>query len=141
MPSYSNHIKQATHNEEFGLFLKGNLKYKDWLITVCYYASLHYIEAKFANIHSIQHSTSHIPKDPNTGRDTKSVHAWRNQLIQNFLPSQVFICYRKLQESSQTARYLDINKSGSASSFFKDQDALDMFDKNLQTIKAELKLP
>ena len=141
MPSYSDHIAQATHNEEFSLFLKGNLKYKDWLITVCYYASLHYVEAKFASMPSIQHSTLNIPKDPNTGRDKYSVHGWRNQLIKKLLPSQVFICYRKLQGNSQTARYLDVNKSGPASSFFTEQDAVDMFDKNLQTIKTELKLP
>jgi hypothetical protein len=141
VPSYSDHIAQATHNEKFGLFLKKNLAYKDWLITVCYYASLHYVEAKFATLPNIQHSTLNIPKDPNTGKDRYSVHGWRNQLIKQNLPQKVFICYRKLEESSQTARYLDVNRSGSASSFFTDQNALDMFDKNLQTIKTELKLP
>lgn len=141
MPSHSDHIAQAAHNEEFGLFLKGNLKYKDWLITVCYYASLHYIEAAFAGIPHIQHSTLNIPKDPATGKDKYSVHGWRNQLIKNNLPRQVFICYRKLESNSQTARYLDINRSGSATSYFTDQDSLNTFDKDLQTIKQELKLP
>lgn len=140
MPSFSDHIAQATHNEDFALFLKGNLQYKDWLITVCYYASLHYIEAKFAGMSDIQHSTLNIPKNPVIGKDKYSVHSWRNQLIKKHLPSQVFICYRKLEENSQTARYLDINRSGSASSYFTDQDALHMFDKDLQTIKQELKL-
>jgi len=141
MPSYPDHIAQATHNEDFGLFLKGNLKYKDWLITVCYYAALHYIEAKFATMPHIQHSTFNIPKDHVTSKDKYSVHSWRNYLIKNNLPPQVFICYRKLESNSQTARYLDINRSGLATSYFTDIDSLNTFDKDLQTIKQELKLP
>lgn len=139
MPSYSDHIAQAIHNEDFATFLKGHLEYKDWLITVCFYTAMHYIEAIFFNMHSIKHTESTIPKYP-TGKNKYSIHGWRRQLIQRNLPRKVYIFYRKLEENSQTARYLDINRSGLASSFFTGQDVLDMFDKNLQTIKQELKL-
>jgi len=139
VPSYSDHIAQATHNEEFGLFLKGNLKYKDWLITVCFYAAIHYVEAVFFNMPNIKHTETSIPKYPD-GKNKYPFHPWRKELIKNNLP-EIYLYYRKLETNSHTARYLDINRSGSAPSFFKDQDALDMFDKNLQTIKAELKLP
>ncbi|MDO9289289.1 MAG: hypothetical protein Q7T83_10930 [Thermodesulfovibrionales bacterium] len=139
MPSYSDHIAQATHNEEFVSFLKGHLKYKDWLITGCFYSAIHYVEAVFFNMPNIKHTESSIPKYPD-GRYKYTPHPWRKELIKQNLP-RIFIYYRKLESNSHTARYLNMNRSGSASSFFTNEDALDMFDKNLQTIKTELKLP
>lgn len=139
MPPYINHILQARHNEDFGIFLKGNLRYKDWLITICYYAALHYVEATFANIQNIQHSTWNIPKD-STGKDRYSVHSWRKDLIKKYLPSQVYVCYSKLEQNSQIARYLDPQKTGSSDSYFQDQDVVRMFDNDLQRIKQELRI-
>lgn len=140
MPSCSDHTVQAIHNEKFATFLKGHLEYKDWIITVCFYTALHYVEAVFFNMPHIQHTSLSIPKDPTTGKYLYSEHAWREKLIQQHLPQKVYIHFRKLHTNSNTARYLDINKSGLSSSYFTDKDALDAFDKDLQSIKQELKL-
>lgn len=143
MPSYTDHISQAKHNEGFGLFLKENLKYKDWLITVCFYTALHYVEAKFAD--SLSLHSENIPKikKPATGKDENqynSIHTYRKKLVATYL-KKIYVNYRKLEENSKIARYLNIDQSGIALSFFTDQDALNMFDKELQLIKQELSFP
>lgn len=140
MPSNADHIAQALHNEEFAVSLKTKLTYKDWLITVCFYSALHYIEAHFFNIPAIQHSITTIPKDPSTGKWQCSEHGWRMKLVQRNLPPNVYIHFKKLHANSTTARYLDTNKNALSSSYFSNQDALNAFDKDLQMIKKELGL-
>lgn len=138
MPSGPDHIAQAKHNEEFASSLKSDLTYKDWIITVCFYAALHYVEFAFFNIPSVQHTMANIPIDPITGKRRYSEHAWRRQLIKDNCSQKVYIHFQKLYTNSMTARYLDTNMSGSSSSYFSNQDALNAFDKDLQTIKQEL---
>ncbi len=138
MPSGSDHIAQAKHNEGFASSLKSDPTYKDWIVTVCFYAALHYIESAFFNIPSVQHTITNIPIDPITGNRRYSQHAWRSKLVANNFSKKVYIHFQKLYANSMTARYLDINRSGLSSSYFSDQDALNAFDKDLQTIKQEL---
>jgi hypothetical protein len=135
MPSCRDHIIQAIHNEEFAIFLKSHLKYKDWLITASFYAAIHYIEALFFNIPGIRHSEQSIPT--NQGR-RYSVHTWRENLIRSQFPTTVYVNYRKLRTNSQIARYLNLKQSGTASDFFSDQDALRFLDRDLARIKEEI---
>jgi hypothetical protein len=140
MPSGSDHIAQAKHNEQFASSLKSDLTYKDWIITVCFYAALHYIESVFFKIPTVQHTITNIPTDPTTGKRRCSEHAWRRQLVRNNCSQNVYIHFQKLYTNSMTARYLDTNKSGLSSSYFSNEYALNAFDKDLQIIKQELGL-
>ena len=91
MPSGPDHIAQAKHNEEFASYLKSKLTYKDWIITVCFYAALHYVESIFFNIPSVRHTVTTIPIEPTTGKKRCSEHAWRMKLVKdNF--SEVLRC-------------------------------------------------
>ena len=140
MPSGSDHIAQAKHNEEFALSLKSNLTYKDWIITVCFYAALHYVESIFFNIPSVQHTVTTIPIDPNTGKRRYTEHGWRMKLVKDNFSQKVYIHFQKLYTNSMTARYLETSRSGLSSSYFSDQDAVNAFDRDLQTIKQELSI-
>jgi len=138
MPSGPDHIAQANHNEEFASYLKSKLTYKDWIITVCFYAALHYVESIFFNIPSVRHTVTTIPIEPTTGKKRCSEHAWRMKLVKDNFSQRVYIHFKKLYTNSLTARYLETNRSGLSSSYFSDQDALNAFDRDLQTIKQEL---
>jgi hypothetical protein len=92
MPTVSEHLKKAEHNE--GFYLSFDLittLYLDWIVTGIFYSALHYIESYFAtqNKHSLNHGerNDNIKNDPNLGRE-------------------IYIRYRDLKDDSHNGRYL-----------------------------------
>ncbi len=88
MPSFSDHVQQATHNEAFYQVIDKNV-YSDWAMTVLFYAALHYIDAFLGQvgIHPGGHET----------RDT--ILSNRKEL------RPIYGHYRHLKDCSRNARY------------------------------------
>ena len=88
MPSVSQHLAKAVHNETFALtFWPVSPQYADWTITAHFYAAVHLVEAYFATIGI--HSTN---------------HQQRNREIAVRL-SAVAFHYMNLYRASRRARY------------------------------------
>lgn len=63
MPTKSQHLRQATHNEKFfDDFDLTHSEFTDWAVVVLFYSALHYVEAFFAQ-HKI-HCNTHAQRDP-----------------------------------------------------------------------------
>jgi hypothetical protein len=91
MPLIDQHIKQAKHNEEFVVFCNPTASpYPDWIVTIIFYAAIHYIEAALAikNKHSDDHAS----------RENLIVHH-----IDNY--NLLYIAHRNLKDRSRKARY------------------------------------
>jgi len=135
MAHYDDHLAQAQHNEAFASQLMTDLKYKDWLITVSFYAAIHYVEAEFTKLPGVSHSETSVP--PNT-----SLHAHRENLVRQHFGKPVWQDYRKLHIASNTPRYLTSGWktfiSGTGHQYFSDQDAKDFFIHKLAFIKGSL---
>lgn len=112
------HLWQASRNEKLAKQLLHDLDYNEWAVTVTFYSGLHYVEAAFAQIPTIEHSETSMPTSWN-----KSIHSWREDLIISYFPS-IHSNYRKLQNSSMIARYLSSSTIPSL-----DQPAEDFFNK------------
>ncbi len=92
MASRTLHVRQAKHNELLINHLDINKTiFHDWVVTITFYAALHYIEADFAQKSHIGHSTSHRE---------------RNRLVQREYNLQIYRSYRELYNNSRIARYL-----------------------------------
>jgi hypothetical protein len=63
VPSEQRHLAQAQHNAELARLLAQDMVYKDWIITITFYAALHYVEALFARryaLHGERFDAPHI---------------------------------------------------------------------------------
>ncbi len=93
------HLLQAYHNVDLAQFLAQEMKYKDWVITVAFYAAVHFVEANFAKrfgTHGEQASGS-------------SPHIWRlDQLKAKGYPLSCRNAYRNLYTTSRQVRYLEL---------------------------------
>jgi hypothetical protein len=103
MANYRNHLRQARHNEAFAAQLAADksLPYFDWLITVCFYAAVHYAEALFYFQPEIQHTESACPVD-------EERHAYRARMLRRTAGEQCYRSYRKLRDASYNVRYLGL---------------------------------
>ena len=139
MSDYNAHLTQAKHNESLAQDLFNTLSYKDWIITVSFYAAIHYIEAELANLIRPIHSDSDVPINPNTGKQRCSVHQWREELVRKHF-RQIFKDFRFLRTQSQIARYLCDNQGNylrqDVQDFFSDGFASNCLNRNLNNIKA-----
>lgn len=99
MANWDNHLKQAQHNERLAAQMEANpdLKHWDWLITIAFYAAVHYVEAAFffTNI-------GHTEQACQDG----DMHAFRARNVQVHLDKDSWKSYRKLQNASYNVRYL-----------------------------------
>jgi len=134
MADYIDHIRQAEHNEALGELLVANPQFRDWLITVAFYAAIHYVEADFTKDSSIQHTERSKPKDV-------SAHVWREQLVEQRYSKDCFKSYRKLREASQDVRYLvraiRRGQTGIAPAYYSQEDAERFFRHHLEVVKAD----
>jgi len=109
MAEFKVHISQAKHNESLASFLIDiDKSYNDWAITVCFYSAIHYFEARLFIMKAIineRHSDTSVPLD-DEGKQKYSVHRWREELIQDNFPQDIWKSYRKLRLDSELARYL-----------------------------------
>lgn len=131
MADLVDHYGQAQHNEEFAESLNAqpDLAYWDWLITVSFYAAVHYVEAYFSTVSSLGHSEQACGK--------LSPHTFRARAVKEHLRA-CWRSYRKLQDASWNVRYLALanqGQSGLAVSYYSRRDASRMYDVHLDTIR------
>lgn len=148
MADYTVHLSQAKHNEDVANRLVQEPPFHDWGITVAFYAAIHYLECWLFNKPE-RHTETSIPRGPD-GKLQFTPHAWREKLVERYLSKGAFKSYRKLRDSSETARYLSFYRIGQeragrwlnepASDYFRPEDANDMVKKDLINIKNELRI-
>lgn len=136
MADYQIHLRQAEHNKSLLDRLNRRLEFRDWSITVAFYAAIHYVEIGFFNIPDIQHSETSKPQ-------RRSYHDWRQELIANYFPVALN-SYQRLRSMSRTARYLTAGGQApllqTAHDYFStifpsNQDFKEFINNNLQTIR------
>jgi len=97
MSQRQEHLAQAQHNERLANALNYLNGFPDWVITIAFYASVHYVEAMIATKPE-RHSERSRPS-------RKSYHEWRADLVLKYYP-KIWTEYRTLYEESRNARYL-----------------------------------
>lgn len=130
MANLLDHLEQAKHNESFAAQLDADpgLQHWDWLITVAFYAAVHYVEALFFMHSDIVHTQSAC-----TGHDK---HAFRASKVKDLLGTGCWRSYRKLQTSSYNARYLAFAQPAKiAVQYFSRDDAKRMYSVNLSNVR------
>lgn len=118
MADFPIHIAQADHNESLAAHLLNEARH-DWAITVCFYAAIHYFEARLFLSFCQQdkkHTDTSIPTDED-GIYECGPHQWRINLIAEFLSDEVYSAFRTLKESSEWARYLARSERGQSATF------------------------
>jgi hypothetical protein len=134
MADYYDHIRQAEHNEALGEILATQLqRYRDWLITVSFYAAIHYVEADFAEDPVIKHSET-------SKWEGETPHDCRQRLVKRKYGRDCWKSYRKLREASRDVRYLaraipPRRKPGTALDYYTQQDAEYFFRHHLKVVR------
>lgn len=118
MPDERKHTCHAQHNIDFLSTFNNSLDYHDWIITVCFYISVHIIEAiiariKLVKIQNKEYKLSHSDELRNllkADEDNKfdsplSPHKAR-QIIINYNFPGIRDEYYNLYNRSRTARYI-----------------------------------
>lgn len=118
MASFDEHIQQAKSNLTFLSNVNQQLKnYYDWQVTICFYTSLHLVNAHLSK-HNLQYRKHH---DVN--------HALNPDVSLSIskLPENEYDCYMALQRLSRRSRYLVNEKDNNVSS----QQAFFTYEKHL----------
>lgn len=130
------HLWQAGRNERLAKQLLGELTYKEWVVTVAFYAGLHFVEAALIQEPSIVHSETSIPSNYKGG-----LHDWREDLVLQYFPS-AYTAYRKLRTQSIVARYLSTNRRSflqqPVDDYFSDQDTRNFVHRDLNKVRRKL---
>jgi len=137
MASLQAHLRQARHNESLVQQLLASLEYKDWAITVTFYAAIHYVEAAFAKDSRIKHTEFKPRNYPG------SYHSYRDDMLFNYYPERVWQPLRKLYEQSRIARYLHFPAEREflekpVQEYFSNSDVKGFFQRDLATIRQSL---
>jgi hypothetical protein len=132
MASLIDHLRQAQHNEALAgdLDSPGGLKYRDWLITVAFYAAVHYVEALFTTVKTIGHTETACPA-------SESRHRFRQEKVQTQLGKKPWESYRKLRIASEDVRYLysRFGKVGTGPDYYDCEDAKRFFRHDLKVVR------
>jgi hypothetical protein len=134
MANYLDHLNQAEHNESFAAQLDANpnLQHWDWLITVAFYAAVHYVEALFFFHNDIVHTELACPEHDK--------HAFRARKVRALLGDKCWRSYRKLQDASYNARYLAFAQPTKiAVQYYSRNDAKNMYSIHLATMRDAVK--
>jgi hypothetical protein len=91
MPTATQHIAQAAHNEALSLAVEAD--YADWAVTALFYAALHYVEAYFYVHAARQHAPPHYTN-----------HSLRGPAVRIRIP-RMYRHYQRLFDRSIQARY------------------------------------
>lgn len=96
MPTYNDHIFQAKHNIEFLEEIEELKNFPDWKVTVCFYISLHLINAHLAK-NQLQYR-----------KHTDVKHAINPNVVMSLtkLPVDEYVAYEALRSLSRRSRYL-----------------------------------
>jgi hypothetical protein len=133
MANLVDHMNQAEHNQELAeqLDQDQSLQHWDWLITISFYAAVHYVEAFLEGVPSIGHTETACKKN--------NLHAFRKKAVLKHLGRDCFRSYRDLLEASYAVRYLGRaikhRKPGIATTYYTRQDASEMLNKDLKKIR------
>lgn len=102
MANLLNHLNQAKHNEIFAKQLDADTRliHWDWLITVSFYAAVHYLEALFFVHSDIVHTELACV--------TGDLHAFRAAKVRQLLGRDCWKSYRRLLDASYNVRYLGL---------------------------------
>jgi len=148
MADYFVHLSQAQHNEQLAIKLVQEPPFHDWGITAAFYAAIHYLECWLFNRRE-KHTETSIPVRRD-GKLSCTPHAWRERIVGRQLNKYAFISFRKLRDTSETARYLSLYRievgrppqwlDKPASQYFRPEDAKNMVEKDLATLRNELKI-
>lgn len=138
MASLQAHLRQAQHNEKLAQELLASMEYKDWIITITFYAAIHYVEAAFFQNAKIVHTEISKPRDYKG-----SYHDYRTDMILKSYSSAVWQSFRKLYEQSRIARYLYFRAERKflekpVQEYFSDSDVRGFFQRDLATIRQSL---
>lgn len=159
MPNFQQHLDQAKHNRDLAKLLDNSFKdkYNDWVVTTCFYTSLHLIEAMIYHNDNLRVPSSTYPRyDAKTTVSKtgvqhsfqleddygKSGHELRDRVIKDNLWffKNVGLTCSFLRNMSQSARYdcQAMTLDDTAESFQKLYDAAKDFNswalkKNLAT--------
>ena len=120
-----------------------NKEYSDWAITACFYAAIHYVEARFFLQHARwkeKHSETSMPTDRLGDRHSK--HAWRLKRIVKLKQAHKVLV--KLRDKSEIARYMVHHDSGEftpipAHEIFESQDVCGLL-RDLELLKTAMKV-
>lgn len=137
MSSLQAHLQQAQHNEELAQQLLSSMEYKDWAITVTFYAAIHYVEAAFFQNLEIVHTETRTPPNYPGG-----YHGYRSDMILEYHP-EIYTSYHNLSQQSRLARYLCFPGQKRflkkpTQEYFSDDDVKGFFQKDLATIRQSL---
>ncbi len=118
------HLTQARHNTLLAEQLAVDMVYKDWVITVTFYAAVHYVEAALGKRFG-WHGENVTDDSPHSARLKKlkekySLDCWK--------------AFRGLYEASKDVRYLRVPLS-----HYSDDDARNFLTNDLATIRKEFR--
>ena len=137
MSSLLAHIWQAGRNERLAKRLLDEADFKEWIITVSFYSAIHFVEAAFTSLAGIGHSEVSKPRT-----FQGSIHTWREDLVLNNYPVDVWTSYRKLRTQSNTARYLCTDRGSPlgrpAEEYFSVGDLNNFIYRDLNNIRTKL---
>jgi len=138
MASLQAHLRQAQHNEKLAQELLTSMEYKDWIITITFYAAIHYVEAAFFQNPKVVHTETGI-----TANYPGGYYGYRSDMILQYYPAEVDMSYRKLYQLSRIARYLCFPMEKKfleepVQEYFSDGDVEGFFQKDLATIRQSL---
>lgn len=133
MANYPIHLRQARHNEAFAAQLAADtaLPFFDWLITVCFYAAVHYAEALFYFQPGIVHTESACPAG-------EVRHAYRARMLRQIAGHKCWHSYRKLLDASYNVRYLGLamqHPNQIAVQYYTRADARRMYSEMLANVR------
>jgi len=130
MSQRQEHLTQAQHNERLANDLNYLTGFPDWVITIAFYASVHYVEAMITTKPE-RHSETSRPSE-------KSYHGWRADLLRKY-HRKIWIEYRTLYEESRNARYLINQKSVRfGPPYYSDSYAAQLLSKDFLALKSDL---
>lgn len=137
MASLQAHLRQAQHNEKLAQELLASMEYKDWIITITFYAAIHYVEAAFFKNSEIVHTEISITPNYPGG-----YYGYRSDQILQYYP-EIYPSYHKLYQQSRIARYLYFPADREfleepVQEYFSDSDVEGFFQDDLATIRQSL---
>jgi hypothetical protein len=132
MASLPDHLHQAWHNQELAekLTTRQGLEFRDWLITIAFYAAVHYVEAFFTTVTAIGHTDTACP-------DNEREHKFRRRKVKEQLGPEPWKSYSKLMNASYHVRYLPISlgRVGIGSAYYRPDDAKRFFERDLRVVR------
>lgn len=126
MANLIDYISQANHNKACAQALATGGRFKDWAITAAFYAALHYVESGLEST-GLQHSQKSCP-------DRVALHSHRESLVKTSFPA-CWRQYRNLHEACDNVRYLLINRSGNATSYYTQEEVNDFISVDLRRVQ------